>query len=139
MKRQRNLWRVNDMTNPTNPNSHQYWSKTLQYQQRQGQHCQQGGGQKPQGRPQQQQQPKPQVKEGFNPELMDKDVEIEQAKSSNVVVMRGRVVDVSKYWLKIIVNGEVVYLNKAFVISIKPLVVKEPAGGDNGGEVSRQK
>ena len=117
------------MGTPTNPNP--YWQKALQYQQK----GQQGGGQRNQGRQQQQrqQQARPQVKEGFDPDLADKDVEVEQVKGANVVVIRGRVVDFPKYWLKLLVNGETLYLNKAFIISIKPVVIKEPVGGSNAG------
>jgi len=117
------------MGNP--PQRNPYWEKAIQYQQ-QGQ---QGGGQRNQGRQQQQrQQPRPQVKEGFDPDLADKDVEIEQVKGANVVVIRGRVVDVSKYWLKLLVNGETLYLNKAFVISIKPLMIKNGVDGANANK-----
>jgi hypothetical protein len=107
-----------------------YWEKALQYQQ-QGQ---QGGGQRNQGRQPNKQQPsKAQAREGFDPELLDKDVEIEEVKGANVVVIRGRIVDVSKYWLKLLVNGETLYLNKAFIISIKPLIIKNGVGGSNAG------
>jgi hypothetical protein len=71
------------------------------------------------------------VKEGFDPDLLGKEVEIEQLRGQNVVVVRGKVEDVSKYWLRLLVNGETLYLNKAFIISIKPLVVKDTAGGGN--------
>lgn len=122
------------MVNPTNPNY--YWSKAIQYQQK--------AQPKPSGKPQQQQQPKQQpskaqAREGFDLELLDKDVEVEQVKGANVVAIRGRVDDVSKYWLKLLVNGEVVYLNKAYIVSIKPLVVKDTAGDGNGREPSGQK
>ena len=76
------------------------------------------------------------MKEGFDPDLVDKDVEIEQVKGANVVVIRGRVVDVSKYWLKLLVNGETLYLNKAFILSIKPLEMKDGQGGPNAREQS---
>jgi hypothetical protein len=33
----------------------------------------------------------------------------------------------------LLVNGEVVYLNKAYIISIKPLMIKNGAGGANAG------
>jgi len=69
------------------------------------------------------------VRDGFDDEWVGKDVEVEQVKG----VIRGRVVDVSKYWLKIIVNGEVVYLNKAYIVSIKPAVIKNAGGGGNAG------
>lgn len=73
------------------------------------------------------------MKEGFDPDILGKDVEIEQLKGSNVVVVRGKVEDVSKYWLRLLVNGETLYLNKAFIISIKSLVIKNAPGGSNAG------
>jgi hypothetical protein len=117
------------MGNPNTPNP--YWQKAIQYQQ-QGQ---QGGGQRNQGRQQQQrQQPRVQVKEGFDPDLLGKDVEAEQVRGQNVITIRGKVVDVSKYWLKLLVNGETLYLNKAFIVSIKPLIIKNGVGGSNAGK-----
>jgi hypothetical protein len=118
------------MGNPNTPNPHPYWGRALQYQQA-NQAKQQG---KTQGRQPNKQQPRPQAKEGFDPDLADKDVEIEQVRGANVVVIRGRVLDVSKYWLKLLVNGETLYLNKAFIISIKPVVIKNGAGGSNDGK-----
>jgi len=82
----------------------------------------------------QQRQSSRQIRDGFDPELLDKDVETEVVKGMGVVVIRGKVVDVSKYWLKILTNGEVVHLNKAYIVSIKPLVVKDTAGDGNGRE-----
>jgi hypothetical protein len=73
------------------------------------------------------------VKEGFDLDLLGKDVELEQVKGQNVVVVRGKVEDVSKYWLRLLVNGETLYINKAFIISIKPLVIKNAPGGSNAG------
>jgi hypothetical protein len=100
-----------------NPSSHPYWSQSKQYQQRQGQ----------------QRQPGRQFKEGFDPDILGKDVEVKQVKGQSVVVVRGKVEDVSKYWLKLQVGGEVLYLNKAFVISIKPLMIRNAPGGSNAG------
>jgi hypothetical protein len=104
-----------------------YWNKAQQ--------------QKPQAKqtqPKQRQQGR--QRDGFDDEWKDRDVEVEHVKEQGVVAMRGRVVDVSKYWLKIIVNGEVVYINKAYVVSIKPLEMKDIQGGGNaGGQSSRQK
>jgi hypothetical protein len=73
------------------------------------------------------------VREGFDPDILGKDVEAEQVRGQNVMVIRGRVVDVSKYWLKLLVNSEVVYLNKAYILSIKPVVIKNGAGEGNAG------
>jgi len=104
------------MANPTNPNR----QRALQNQQ--------------QGRPGRR-QPKIQIKDGFDPELLGQDVEVEVVKGMSVVVIRGKVEDVSKYWLKLLVNNEVIHLNKAYIVSIKPLMVKDTAsGGGNGGE-----
>lgn len=64
--------------------------------------------------------------------MIGHDVETEVVKGMSVVVIRGKVVDVSKYWLKILTNGEVIQLNKAFVISIKPLIIKNGGVGMNG-------
>ena len=82
----------------------------------------------------QQQQPKNQIKDGFDPELIGHDVETEVVKGMNVVIIKGKVVDVSKYWLKLLVNNEIVHLNKAFVISIKPLIIKDGGVGVNAGK-----
>ena len=104
-------------------NAHPYWGKANQQRNQQ------------QGRQQRPQTARQQMRDGFDDEWLGKDVEVEQVKGANVVVIRGRVVDVSKYWLKIIVNGEVVDLNKAYIVSIKPAEMKDTAsGGGNGGE-----
>lgn len=65
---------------------------------------------------------------------MGKDVEVEQVKGQSVVVIRGKVEDTSKYWLRLLVNGETLYLNKAYILSIKPVVIKNGAGGSNAGK-----
>jgi acetolactate synthase small subunit len=77
------------------------------------------------------------MRDGFDDEWLGKDVEVEQVKG----VIRGRIIDVSKYWLKMVVNGQTLYVNKAYVVSIKPAEVKDTAsGGGNGGErASRSK
>ena len=74
------------------------------------------------------------LRDGFDEEWKDRDVEVEQVKGTNVNIVRGRVVDVGKYWLKMLVNGEIMYINKAFILLIKPLMIKETGGGRNGGE-----
>ncbi|MDT7971025.1 MAG: hypothetical protein RQ842_10675, partial [Vulcanisaeta sp.] len=99
---------------------------------------------KPQGKSQQQQRQQPQsAKQGwqqprddFGHEWLNKVVEAEQVKGAGVVVIRGRVTDVSKYWLKIAVDGQTLYVNKAFILSIKPLEMKDSQGGPNAGEQS---
>jgi hypothetical protein len=72
------------------------------------------------------------VREGFDDEWLDKDVEVEQVKG----MIRGKVVGVSKYWLKMAVDGHIFYVNKAYVVSIKPLEMKSGAPGGNDGRES---
>ena len=105
-----------------------YWQKALQYQQR---------NQQQQGQQQQRQQSQPakqgrqQPRDDFGHEWLGKDFEAEQVRGAGVVVIRGRVVDVSKYWLKIAVDGQTLYVNKAFILSIKPVEIESK---DEGGE-----
>jgi len=101
-----------------------YWAKAIQNQQK--------AQAKSQGKPQQQQQPRTTVREGFDDEWLDKDVEVEQVKG----MIRGKVVGVSKYWLKITTDGQTLYVNKAYVVSIKPLEMKSGAPGGNDGRES---
>jgi len=88
---------------------HQYWSQSKQYQQR---NHQQQQGQSRQRRV---------VRDDFGDEWIGKEVESKVTEGANVVVLRGRVIDVAKYWLKIAIDGGVIYVNKAAVVSIKPL------------------
>ena len=113
-------------------NVHPYWGKAIQYQKTQPETKQQQG--KAQQQQRQQRPARQRMRDGFDDEWKDRDVEVEQVKGQGVVAMRGRVVDVSKYWLKIIVNGEVVYLNKAYIASIKPTEMKDGGMGANVGK-----
>jgi hypothetical protein len=110
-----------------------YWEKAIQYQQ-QGQ---QGGGQRNQGRQPNKQQPRPQAKEDFGDDWRDKNVVTKVAEGTNVTTIEGVVEDVSRYWIKLRVGGEILYVNKAHVISIKPKEVKDVAGDGNGGNSPR--
>jgi RNase P/RNase MRP subunit p29 len=105
-----------------------YWQKALQYQQRNQQQQRQ--------QPRQVQRRPGQPRDDFGHEWLGKDVEAEQVKGSGVVVIRGRVVDVSKYWLKIAVDGQTLYVNKAFILSIKPVEIE--SGGSGEGYVGRK-
>jgi hypothetical protein len=120
------------MNNPTHPdlNKNSYWSQAIQYRQR---------NQQQQGRLGRQQPPKQRIKEDFSEDWRGKHVVTKVVEGASVVTIEGVVEDVSRYWIKLRVGGVVLYINKAHIISIKPAEVKEPAGGDNGGEVSRQK
>jgi hypothetical protein len=93
------------------------WDKVPQYQQHQRP--------QPSQRLSQGQRHRQPLRDGFDPEWLNGDVEIEQLKGMNTVVIRGRVIGVSKYWIKILTNGEVIYLNKAFIVSIKPAMIKD--------------
>ncbi len=107
-----------------------YWQKALQYQQR---------NQQQQGQQQQRQQSQPakqgrqQPRDDFGHEWLGKDVEIECVKGQVVEEIRGKILDISKYWLKLFVNNQVVYLNKAFILSIKPVEIED--GGHGGNDV----
>jgi hypothetical protein len=101
---------------------HPYWSQARQYHQRNQQQQGKPGGQ------QQRQQPQPARRDDFGDEWKDRDVVIEQVKGTNVNIIKGRVYDVSKYWLKVFVDNQILYLNKAYVLSIKPVEVKGGSG-----------
>jgi hypothetical protein len=118
---------MNSQTHP-DLNKNPHWSQAIQYQQRN----QQQQRQQPQPARQVRQRPR----DDFGYEWLDKVVEAEQVKGAGVVVIRGRVTDVSKYWLKIVVDGQTLYVNKAFILSIKPLEMKDSQGGPNAGEQS---
>ena len=68
-----------------------------------------------QARPRQQQKRGP---EDFNPEYLHKNVEVGLANNTKLV---GSILDASRYWLKVLVNGETIYVNKAYVMYVKPL------------------
>jgi hypothetical protein len=74
------------------------------------------------------------LRDGFDEEWKDKDVEIERVKGQVVEEIRGRVVDISRYWLKLFVDNQVLYLNKAFILSIKPAEIER--GGQGGDYAS---
>jgi hypothetical protein len=103
-----------------------YWGQAKQYQQQK----------QPQHRPQfsqdqgEKQRRERRARDDFGDEWRDRNVEIECIKGQVVDTIRGRVDDVSKYWLKLFVNNQVLYLNKAFILSIKPA---EIGGGASGG------
>ena len=73
------------------------------------------------------------VRDDFGDEWVGKEVEGRVVEGANVVVLRGRVIDVSKYWIKLFVNNQILYLNKAYILSIKPVEMKDGQGGGNAG------
>jgi len=114
---------VGNMPNP-------YWGQAKQYQQqKQPQHGlrpSQGQGEKLRR--------ERRARDDYGDEWLNKDAEIECVKGQAVEVIKGRIVDVSKYWLKLFVNNQILYLNKAYVVSIKPAGIEGGgSGGMNGG------
>ena len=63
---------------------------------------------------QQQQQSQP---EDYAGDWVHKNVEVGYAGGKLI----GSIIDVSRYWIKMLVNGEVIYLNKAHITYIKLL------------------
>jgi hypothetical protein len=102
---------------------HPHWSQARQQQQRQQTLAKQG-------------RQEHKVRDDFGDEWVDKEVESEVVKGANVTVLRGKVAGVSRYWLKMAVDGQTIYVNKAFILSIKPLEMKDGQGGPNAGEQS---
>jgi len=103
-----------------------YWNKAIQNQQR--------AQPKPSGKPQPQQgKQRRGTRDDFSDEWLGKEVEGRVVEGANVVVLRGRVIDVSKYWIKLFANNQILYLNKAYILSIKPVEMKDGQGGPNAG------
>jgi hypothetical protein len=69
------------------------------------------------------------VKEDFSSDWMDKRVVTRVGEGMNVTTIEGIVEDVSRYWIKLRVSNEVLYVNKAHIISIKLAEVKDHMGG----------
>ena len=114
--------------------SHPYWGDSIQCKERQ--QSQRPRPNQGQGQRTKQSQNKQQnrLKEDFGNEWINKEVEGKIVEGANVNVIRGRVIDVSKYWLKIAVDGQTLYLNKAYILSIKPAEIESGAlGGNNAG------
>jgi hypothetical protein len=97
-----------------------YWERAIQYQQRQ------------QGQQHRQQQGR--LREDFGDDWRGRHVVTKVVEGSGVNIIEGVVEDVSRYWLKVRVGNETLYINKAHVISIKPLEVKEPADGGSNAD-----
>jgi len=131
------------VVNSNNPNY--YWSKAVQYQGQQGQQRQQVQGHH--GK----QQPKSQESKardfgGFDPLIVDKNCLIKLGDGETI---KGLVSATSKYWLLVNVDGQVVIINKAWVVSVMPIQSptennqqnrNNPVGevsGNAGGQASR--
>ena len=71
-----------------------------------------------QPRPQQPRQQQKRGPEDFSTEYLHKAVEVGLANNTKLV---GSILDASRYWLKVLVNGETIYVNKAYVMYVKPI------------------
>jgi sRNA-binding regulator protein Hfq len=110
-----------------------YWSKALQYQQKS----------KPQGKPQQpQQQPKQQESKprdfgGFDSIIVGKECII---KLGNGEAIKGVVSAAGKFWYLVTAGGQVMVINKAYVVMVMPIQPQNnntnTAGDSNGREQS---
>ncbi|WP_101940253.1 hypothetical protein [Vulcanisaeta sp. EB80] len=107
-------------------NTRQNWSQVRQNQQRQAQT-------KPQVMSQQQPQQPKKANDygGFDP-LVDK--QMCKIKLGNGEVIEGLISAVSKFWYLVNVNGQVVIVNKAWVVSITP--IQNPNTNNPTNEVS---
>ena len=76
------------------------------------------------------------MRDDYGNEWMDKEVEARVIEGSNVMVVRGKIIDTARYWLKVSVGGQILYLNKAFIISIKLAEMKNDPGVE--GNENRQ-
>ena len=72
---------------------------------------------KQQARPRHQQQ-QGREPEDFSPEYLHRPVEVWLVNNAKVI---GSITGASRYWFKVLVNGETIYINKAHVIYVKPL------------------
>ena len=113
-----------------------YWSKALQYQQK--------AQSKPQGKPQQpQQQPKQQESKprdfgGFDSLIVGRECLIKLGCGEAI---KGVVSAASKYFYLVTAGGQVMVVNKAYVVMVMPLQTPQNnntnmAGDSNGGEQS---
>ena len=107
---------------------HPNWSQARQYQRNQQQ--------QQQGRLGRQQPPKQRIKEDFSEDWRGKHVVTKVVEGTDVTTIEGMVEDVSRYWLKVRVGNEVIYVNKAHIVSIKPAEMKNDPGV--GGNENRQ-
>ena len=104
--------------------SHPYWGQSIQCRERQAKQQQQ---QKPQGKPEAKPQQKPRhqgrprERESFDDEFVNRHVKIVMVGDGRAEEIKGTIVEVSRYWLKVLDdNGTVRYINKAFVVLIIP-------------------
>jgi sRNA-binding regulator protein Hfq len=107
-----------------------YWAKAVQYQQ------------KAQAKPQQQQpkqQEKPRDFGGFDSLIVGKECVI---KLGNGEAIKGTVSAASKYFYLVTAGGQVLIINKAYVVMVMPIQTQQnnnTAGDGNDGKASKTK
>ncbi len=126
-------------------NTHPKWGQVRQSTQHQGQ---QGHSQARQPQQLQTRQQKPSDHGGFDSLVLKQRCRI---KSGTGEVIEGLITATSKFWYLVNVDGQIVIVNKAYVVSIMPIQkpnennqqkTNNPLGevsGNDKGEVSRQK
>jgi len=75
---------------------------------------------KPHGKPQEKPGQKPQGiarHNDFNEEYVNRLVDVTLA---NGTVLRGTILEVRKYWLKVLIDGKPHYVNKAYIVEVVP-------------------
>jgi hypothetical protein len=77
------------------------------------------------------------MKDDFGNEWLNKDAVVVVAEGGNIVTYKVRIVDVSRYWLKVTIGNQITYLNKASILRITPVEMKSGPGGD-GNEKMQQ-
>jgi hypothetical protein len=107
-----------------NPNVNSTWTQARQNQQKQ---------QRQRQRPRQQQQ----VKDDFGDEWLNRDAAVVMAEGGNIATYKVRIVGISRYWLKVSINDQITYLNKASILRITPVEMRSGPGGD-GNEKMQQ-
>jgi hypothetical protein len=107
-----------------------YWNKALQSQAR--------AQSKPSGKPQQQQPPKQQDFGGFDSLIVGRECVIKLGCGEAI---KGVVSAASKFWYLVTAGGQVMVVNKAYVVMVMPIQTPQnnntnnnAAGGVNGGE-----
>jgi len=112
-----------------------YWAKAIQNQQK--------AQPKPSGKPQQQQQPKQQENKprdfgGFDSLIVGRDCIIKLGCGETI---KGTVSAASKYFYLVTAGGQVIVINKAYVVMVVPIQTSQnnninTAGDSNGREQS---
>jgi hypothetical protein len=74
------------------------------------------------------------MKDDFGNEWLNKDAVVVVAEGGNIVTYKVRIVDESRYWLKVTINGQIIYMNKASILRITPVEMRSGPGGDTNGE-----